>query len=34
MTLEPLPAFSSDVDELFGALREVMAGGDKPLWRA
>ncbi len=30
----PLPAFSSEVDDLFGALREVMAGGDKPLWRA
>lgn len=30
----PLPAFSSDVDELFAALREVMAGGSKPLWRA
>jgi len=34
VTPAPLPAFSSDVDELFGALREVMAGGDKPLWRA
>lgn len=34
VTPAPLPAFSSDVDDLFGALREVMAGGNKPLWRA
>jgi aminoglycoside phosphotransferase (APT) family kinase protein len=32
VTPAPLPAFSSDVDELFNALREVMAGSSKPLW--
>jgi aminoglycoside phosphotransferase (APT) family kinase protein len=30
----PIPAFSSDVDELFAAMREVMSEGRKPLWRA
>lgn len=34
VTPAPLPAFSSDVDQLFGALREIVAGSNKPLWRA
>ena len=30
----PISAFSSDVDELFAAMRDVMSEGRKPLWRA
>ena len=30
----PIPAFSSDVDELFAAMRDVMREGRTPLWRA